>query len=235
MFCHRSTAARGSNPAFAMYSRPTMSASDSCPRPMGRFHAQRRARTHHLLRRVRTAGVAATHDDRQTLRYRCPSVAPRDARSFTCFSRDVSNFMADNGGQLILVFGHFQDASVDADLAAGHGKRVHLILLEDRQLPLDVAVGRDTAQRQPPEPRRLPKSIFARSVASGSVARYAFKRRPRLSFQLCIRLENQLPTTGWRRRTCRQKCRENHKYQYLRTMHGLSAPEPTTPQLVRRV
>ena len=50
--------------------------------------------------------------------------------------------MADNGRQLILIFGHFENSSVHADLAARHGESIDLILLENRQFPLDVAVGR---------------------------------------------------------------------------------------------
>ena len=60
--------------------------------------------------------------------------------------REVHNgwslYVADDGGQLVLVLRGLQDALVNHDLAAGHDERVDLVRLEDCHLPVVVAVRR---------------------------------------------------------------------------------------------
>jgi hypothetical protein len=57
-------------------------------------------------------------------------------------SRDVRDFVTNDGRQLVLVLGNFEDTAEDANLAAGHCKSVDRLLLKDREFPLDVVVGR---------------------------------------------------------------------------------------------
>ncbi len=56
--------------------------------------------------------------------------------------RDVGNFVTNDCRELMLVLCRFQDAFVDDDLAAGHDECVDLVGLDDRHLPVVVAVRR---------------------------------------------------------------------------------------------
>ena len=56
--------------------------------------------------------------------------------------RDVRDLVTDHGSELVLIARRLEDTLVHDDLAAGHHERVDLVRLDDRHLPVVVAVGR---------------------------------------------------------------------------------------------